>query len=129
MSAAPIGYRPVATLDDTARGAFVVRVYQHLLVAVGAFILFEALLINLGVAEAMWNLLLAARAEGLGGVITTIAMRREDDVKALFDAPDELVVAAVIALGRPVRQPRRLTRAPVADWATVDRVGGEPFGA
>ncbi|HKY67631.1 MAG TPA: Bax inhibitor-1 family protein [Acidimicrobiales bacterium] len=57
MSAAPIGYRPVATLDDTARGAFVVRVYQHLLVAVGAFILFEALLINLGVAEAMWNLL------------------------------------------------------------------------
>jgi FtsH-binding integral membrane protein len=32
-----------------------VRVYQHLLVAVGAFILFEALLINLGVAEAMWN--------------------------------------------------------------------------
>lgn len=76
-----------------------------------------------------WNLLLAARAEGLGGVITTIAMRREDDVKALFDAPDELVVAAVIALGHPVRQPRRLTRAPVTDWATVDRVGGEPFGA
>lgn len=57
MSAAPIGYRPVATLDDTARGAFVVRVYQHLLVAVGAFILFEALLINLGVAEVLWNLL------------------------------------------------------------------------
>ena len=57
MSAAPIGYRPVATLDDTARGAFIVRVYQHLLVAIGAFILFEALLINLGVAEALWNLL------------------------------------------------------------------------
>ena len=57
MSAAPIGYRPVATLDDAARGAFIVRVYQHLLVAVGAFILFEALLINLGVAEALWNLI------------------------------------------------------------------------
>ena len=55
MSAAPVGYRPVATLDDTSRGEFITRVYQHLLVAVGAFIAFEALLINLGVAEAMWD--------------------------------------------------------------------------
>ena len=55
MSAAPVGYRPVATLDDATRGAFITRVYQHLLVAVGVFILFEALLINLGIAEAMWN--------------------------------------------------------------------------
>ncbi|HET6776119.1 MAG TPA: Bax inhibitor-1 family protein [Acidimicrobiales bacterium] len=55
MSAAPVSYRPVASLDDVARGEFIVRVYQHLLVAVGAFIAFEAVLINLGVAEAMWN--------------------------------------------------------------------------
>lgn len=75
-----------------------------------------------------WNLLLAARAEGLGGVITTIASRREADVKTLFGAPDEMALAAVIALGHPVRQPRRLTRAPVRDWAVVDRFGGEPFG-
>jgi nitroreductase len=75
-----------------------------------------------------WSLLLAARAEGLGGVITTMAVCREDGVKALFDAPDELVVAAVVALGHPAHAPRRLKRAPVAEWATVDRVGGEPFG-
>ncbi len=55
MSATPLGYQPVATLDDAARGAFITRVYQHLLVAIGAFVLFEALLINLGVAEAMWD--------------------------------------------------------------------------
>jgi uncharacterized protein len=55
MSAAPVGYRPVATLDDVARGEFITRVYQHLLVAIGAFIAFEALLITLGVAEAMWD--------------------------------------------------------------------------
>jgi uncharacterized protein len=55
MSAVPVGYSPVATLDDAARGEFIVRVYQHLLVAVGAFIAFEALLINLGLAEAMWD--------------------------------------------------------------------------
>ena len=75
-----------------------------------------------------WNLLLAARAEGLGGVITTVATRREDDVKALLGAPAEMALAAVIVLGHPVRQPRRLTRAPVADWAVVDRFGGARFG-
>jgi nitroreductase len=74
-----------------------------------------------------WNLLLAARAEGLGGVVTTMPIRREPEVKALFGAPDELAVAAVVALGHPVRRPRRLTRRPVAEWATVDRVDGAPF--
>ena len=64
MSAAPIGYRPVATLDDAARGEFVVRVYQHLLLAIAAFVLFEALLINLGVAEAMWDFLASNGASG-----------------------------------------------------------------
>jgi uncharacterized protein len=55
MSTAPVGYQPVAALDDVARGEFITRVYQHLLVAIGAFIAFEALLINLGVAEALWD--------------------------------------------------------------------------
>lgn len=57
MASAPLSYRPVATLDDTTRGAFIVRVYQHLLVAIGVFVAFEALLINLGIAEAMWDML------------------------------------------------------------------------
>jgi nitroreductase len=74
-----------------------------------------------------WNLLLAARAEGLGGVITTMTISREDEVKALLGAPDELAVAAVIALGRPVHQPRKLTREPVGSFATVDRVTGAAF--
>ena len=75
-----------------------------------------------------WNLLLAARAEGLGGVITTMPIARESEVKALLDAPDELAVAALIALGRPVHQLRKLTRAPVTSFATTDRVTGGAFG-
>jgi nitroreductase len=71
-----------------------------------------------------WNLLLAARAEGLGGVITTMPIAREAEVKALLDAPDELAVAALIVVGRPVHQPRRLTREPVSSFTTVDRVTG-----
>jgi FtsH-binding integral membrane protein len=57
MSAAPVGYRPVATFDEVVRGEFIIRVYQHLVAAVFAFVLFEALLINLGVAEGLYNFL------------------------------------------------------------------------
>jgi uncharacterized protein len=56
MDAAPASYRPVATLDDTTRGEFVIRVYQHLLAAVIAFVAFEALLFNLGLAETLFDL-------------------------------------------------------------------------
>lgn len=71
-----------------------------------------------------WNVLLAARHEGLGGVITTMPIRQEDAMRALFGAPDHLAVAAVIALGHPARRPRRLTRTPVADFTTIDHLTG-----
>jgi FtsH-binding integral membrane protein len=57
MAATPLGAPPVATLDETTRGDFVVRVYQHLLLAVVAFVAFEALLINLGVAREIYEFL------------------------------------------------------------------------
>ena len=39
------------------RGEFLVRVYQHLLAALLAFVAFEALLINLGAAESLYDVL------------------------------------------------------------------------
>ncbi len=76
----------------------------------------------------VWSLLLAARAEGLGGVLTSVVVRREDDVRARFDIPDTVAVAGLVVLGRPVTAPRKLTRAPVASFAWVDRYGGAPLG-
>jgi nitroreductase len=76
-----------------------------------------------------WSILLAARNEGLGGVVTTILIREEPDVKALLCAPDPLALAAVIAMGYPVLQPHRLSRAPVSSFATVDAIDGPVFGA
>ena len=49
----------------------------------------------------VWSLLLAARTEGLGGVMTTMPVRREADVKALFDIPDTCAVATLVVLGKP----------------------------
>ncbi|HEY8547914.1 MAG TPA: nitroreductase family protein [Acidimicrobiales bacterium] len=74
-----------------------------------------------------WSLLLAARAEGLGGVMTTMPIREEPAVLELLGAPEHHALATVIALGHPVRRPRRLTRADVASFATVDRVDGPPL--
>jgi len=71
-----------------------------------------------------WSILLAAQAEGLGGVLTTMLVRQEEEVKRLLGAPEQYALAAAIALGPPVRQPRRLRRAPVGHFATVDRVDG-----
>jgi nitroreductase len=76
-----------------------------------------------------WSMLLAARNEGLGGVVTTMLIREEPQVNALLGAPDPLALAAVIAMGYPVRQPRRLNRAPVSSFATVDTIDGPVFGA
>ena len=56
----------------------------------------------------VWSLLLAARAEGLGGVTTTVAIRHEPELRALFGIPDSVAVAALVVLGRPVDQPSRL---------------------
>ncbi|HZN15161.1 MAG TPA: nitroreductase family protein [Acidimicrobiales bacterium] len=71
-----------------------------------------------------WNLLLAGRAEGLGGVITTMCIRRENEMKALLGAPDKFALAAVIAMGYPTKEFRRLKRAAVEDFATVDAFNG-----
>jgi uncharacterized protein len=57
MATAPPSHPSVATLDEIARGEFLVRVYQHLVAAVLAFMAIEALLINLGAAEALYDLL------------------------------------------------------------------------
>lgn len=76
----------------------------------------------------VWNLLLAARNEGLGGTITTMAVRRQGDVLRLLHAPPELVLAAVVVLGWPDQPtPRALRRRPVEAFTTVDRCDGPAF--
>ena len=74
-----------------------------------------------------WNLLLAARSEGLGGVITTFASRAEDVTGPLLGLPENHALAATIFLGHPVKQPTRLKRTAVDGFATIDRFDGPAF--
>jgi nitroreductase len=75
-----------------------------------------------------WTILLAAREEGLGGVLTTMVVRESDTVRRLLGVPDGCVVAGMLALGVPVRRPTKLRRDPVEQFATVDRFDGPPLG-
>jgi nitroreductase len=74
-----------------------------------------------------WSILLAAHAEGLGGVLTTIAVREEGAAEQLLGAPPECCLAGVIALGYPVKRATRLRRNDVESFATVDRIDGPTF--
>ena len=73
----------------------------------------------------VWNILLAARHEGLGGTLTTFAAGAESDVKAHFGVPDEMALAAMIPMGQPVKQLTKLTRKPVADFVRKEHWHGE----
>jgi nitroreductase len=67
-----------------------------------------------------WNILLAARNEGYGGTMTTWGITEEPELKKLLDMPDNWAVAAIMPLGKPVKQLTRLKRKPVADILCTD---------
>ena len=67
----------------------------------------------------VWNILLGARNEGYGGTLTTFVGGREGDLKALLNVPDEYAFAAMLPIGRPVKQLTRLTRKPVDEFAVL----------
>lgn len=71
-----------------------------------------------------WSILLAARTEGLAGVMTTMVVREERSVSELLGVPDTHTVAGLLALGHPVTQPTRLRRGAVEEFATIDRFDG-----
>ncbi len=75
----------------------------------------------------VWSILLSARARGLGGVMTTVATRKEPELRVLLDLPDDVAVAAVVALGYPEKIHTRLTRSAVNDFTTIDSFDGPAF--
>ncbi|MEC9329782.1 MAG: nitroreductase family protein [Pseudomonadota bacterium] len=75
----------------------------------------------------VWNTLLAARAAGFGGTLTTISAATEPQVKALLEIPPSFALAAVVPLGRPVKQLTRLKRLAVEEFTFKEHFGAERF--
>ena len=77
----------------------------------------------------VWNILLSARNEGFGGTITTMAIAEEPALKELLGIPEPFAVAAVVPLGRPVKQLTRLRRASVEELTHLEHWDGGPLRA
>jgi nitroreductase len=75
----------------------------------------------------VWNILLAARSRGLGGVMTTMATRNESRLTEILDLPTNYAVASVVALGYPQRRHTKLTRKSVSEFTTIDTFDGATF--
>lgn len=74
-----------------------------------------------------WNILLGARNEGFGGVLTTFLANGEQEAQSILGLPDHYAIAAMLPLGRPVKQLTKLKRRPVESFTTINRFDGAPF--
>ena len=118
---------PQTMLDNLTGAPVILLVFVDLSVVAS----FDSHLNRVGVISGasiypfVWNILLAARNEGLGGTLTTFAAGAEEDVKAHFGVPSEMALAAMIPMGQPVKQLTKLTRKPVANFVRKERWNGE----
>jgi nitroreductase len=78
------------------------------------------------VYPAVQNLLLAARALGLGSALTTIHRGNEAAVKAILGIPDDVYTFAIVPVGYPLGRWGEAPRKPVDEVAYGDR-WGEPL--
>lgn len=72
-----------------------------------------------------WSILLAARAYGLGGVMTTFLSRQEVAAAPALGLPPDHALVATLFLGVPTHQNTTLRRRPVNSFASIDRFDGE----
>ena len=74
------------------------------------------------------NVLLAARAEGLGTALTTLLCAVEPQVKELLGIPADVLTAALVPLGYPVEPfPKKLARRPLSEICFGDAWGEPAF--
>jgi nitroreductase len=81
-------------------------------------------------ASSVWpgvqNLLLAARATGLGAAPTTYALAFRDELEAVLELPAHVRAQAIIPIGFPLGRFGPVRRPPVEQIMRYDRWSGEP---
>src|SRR5215472_15335588 len=93
---------PVITLDESSRGRFVARTYNHLFGAVIAFILIEVALFKSGIAESMAMAMLSTSwLLILGGFVVLSWIARYAAHRAL-SMPMQYVALAVYVVGEAI---------------------------
>ena len=117
--------------DDNSPRARMGRTMQHFVnnfEEVPAYVLFcvaqreRELLLSDGASiyPAVQNFLLAARAQGLGAVMTTWYLYCEDELRALVGVPDDWLIAGLVTVGWPVGSHGPVRRRPLDEVAARD---------
>ncbi len=121
---------PTAMLDAICDAPVVLMVCVDLSVVAS----FDSELERIGVISGgsiypfVWNILLAARNEGYGGTLTTFVGGQEPELKALLNIPANYAFAAMIPLGKPVKQLTKLRRKKPSEFVVMETFDGvAPF--
>jgi nitroreductase len=133
-----IDYVPPAHIDEHANPlldsietipvVLVVAADLRLIVAADAELDRVAVVPGASIYPFCWNLLLAARSHGLGGVLTTFLSRSEPEAAKLLHLPQHHAIAAMLFLGYPVHQPTKLTRGGIGEFVSIDTFTGDRVG-
>jgi nitroreductase len=75
------------------------------------------------------NILVAARALGLGTTFTTLHMVAEPTIREVLNLPDHIKIAATIPMGWPDAKFGPVNRRPVADFVHHNRWEGDKRGS
>lgn len=122
---------PPSRLTETFREASVVLVVcvdLRLVASTDQYLERVGVISGASIYPFVWNILMAARHEGYGGTITTLAIAQEGKIKELLGVPENVAVCAVVPLGRPEKQLTKLRRGPVEGFAVRERWDGDRFG-
>lgn len=122
----PVGFPGVNQMVD-APIVLVVTVDMSVVASFDKYLDRVGVISGASIYPLVWNILMAARNEGLGGVLTTYLAEKEADVQALLDIPAHHAVAAMLPIGVPVKQLTKLRRNPVEEFATIDSFDGPAF--
>ncbi len=76
---------------------------------------------------AVQNLLLAARAEGLGAALTTLPLWNRIAAHRILGLPPDVEPIAVVPLGWPIGKYGPTTRRPVEEVTSIDRFGNRAW--
>ena len=133
------GYRSGSGTDPASPKARMARTMQHYTdhVAEAPVIVLACLvrhrpptpLEGASVYPACQNLLLAARAIGLGGVLTQLHTFVEDDLRHVLDIPPSVGIHATITVGQPVGGHGPVRRRPLPELVFEDGWGASPAWA
>jgi nitroreductase len=118
---------PQQMLDNLTQAPVILLIFVDLSVVAS----FDSHLDRVGVISGasiypfVWNILLAARSEGLGGTLTTFACGQEAKLRELIGVPEEMAFSAMIPLGQPVKQLTKLKRKDVQSFTVLEHWSGE----